>query len=115
MKKLNVVLLALLLSCGFLSLPARCAEGESSPAAATEAVSEGLTVKQLRGKLLYKRNQIRKLERTATSADASLQDKVLDLETQIQALYVAAEPKLGALYQAEKDLLNQIEEATPKK
>ena len=114
MKRLNVLLLALLLGCSLFALPASAAEGIAD-APKTEAVSEVPTVKQLRGKLLYKRNQIRKLEKAAVNSDASIQGKVHALEEQIEAIYVAADPKLEALYKAEKELLRQIEEATPKK
>ena len=114
MKRLNLLLLALLLGCSLFALPASAAEGVAD-APKTEAVSEVPTVKQLRGKLLYKRNQIRKLEKAAVNSDASIQGKVHALEEQIEAIYVAADPKLEALYKAEKELLRQIEEATPKK
>ncbi|MGN0866887.1 MAG: hypothetical protein ACI4SG_04335 [Oligosphaeraceae bacterium] len=96
-----------------LLLPAATPQEAESPK--TEAVQEAPTVKQLRGKLLYKRNQIRKLEKAACEADAALQGKVTELESQLQALYLAAEPRLQALYQEEKTLLTQIQEATPKK
>lgn len=117
MKKWQGMILAVALMCSFLTVPAIAADGAKADGKAevkTENV-EGLTVKQLRGKLLYKRNQIRKLERAAIASDDELGGKVADLEEQILALYVAAEPKLEALYAAEKSLLKQIEEATPKK
>ena len=53
MKRLNVLLLALLLGCSLFALPASAAEGVGvADAPKTEAVSEVPTVKQLRGKLL---------------------------------------------------------------
>ncbi|MCQ2403759.1 MAG: hypothetical protein MJ202_08555 [Lentisphaeria bacterium] len=115
MKKWNALFLAMLLACSFLAAPVRAADEAEDAKPKTEQVEEMLTVKQLRGKLLYKRNQIRKLERSAVAADGALQDKVVSLEGQIQALYVAAEPKLEALYAAEKDLLKRIDNAPDKK
>ena len=115
MKKWNALFLAMLLACSFLAAPVHAADEAEGAKPKTEQVEETLTVKQLRGKLLYKRNQIRKLERSAVAADGALQDKVVSLEGQIQALYVAAEPKLEALYAAEKDLLKRIDNAPDKK
>ncbi len=113
MKKWQGMLLAMVMMCSFLTAPAFAAETEK-PEAKSEYV-EVLTVKQLRGKLLYKRNQIRKYERAAIAEDDTLGYKIAELENKIQALYVAAEPKLEALYAAEKGLLKQIDEASQKK
>ena len=113
MKKWQGMLLAMVMMCSFLTAPAFAAETEK-PEAKSEYV-EVLTVKQLRGKLLYKRNQIRKYERAAVAEDDTLGYKIAELENKIQALYVAAEPKLEALYAAEKGLLKQIDDASAKK
>lgn len=103
----------MVLTCSFFSAPVFADEAAKAEEK-TEYV-EVLTVKQLRGKLLYKRNQIRKYERAAVAADDTLGYKIAELENKIQALYVAAEPKLEALYAAEKSLLKQIDDASPKK
>ena len=114
MKRLNAVLLAMLLSASGVVMGAGAAAG-STPSAATESVIPTKSaVKQLRGKLLYKRNQIRKLEGAACAADTELQSRVEALESERQGLYVAAEPKLGELYAAEKDLEAQIQTLTKK-
>ncbi len=117
MKRWNAFMLSLLLgSCFFCApLAVSAEESASSTEAKTVAVQDAPTVKQLRGKLLYKRNQIRKLERAACAADGDLQTKVASLESQIQELYKGAEPKLESLYQEEKALQLKIEEASPKK
>ena len=115
MKNRNVLFLFLLLSGALLCPLLSAATPQETESPKTETVQEAPTVKQLRGKLLYKRNQIRKLEKAACEADAALQGKVTELENQIQTLYQTAEPKLQALYQEEKALLTQIQEATPKK
>ncbi|MCQ2396372.1 MAG: hypothetical protein MJ106_01590 [Lentisphaeria bacterium] len=115
MKKWQGMLLAMVLMCSFFSGPIFAAETETAATAKKVEEVEVLTVKQLRGKLLYKRNQIRKYERAAIAADAELAGKIIELERSIQALYVAAEPKLDPLYAAEKSLLQQIEDASLKK
>jgi hypothetical protein len=71
-------------------------------------------VAQLRGKLLYKRSQMRKLERSAVGNDPALGEKVSRLEAEIEALYSAVEPKLTALYAEEKELNRQIESLSKK-
>lgn len=116
MRRWNAFVLSMLLCSCFFCAPMAVSAAESeSGEAKTEAVQDAPTVKQLRGKLLYKRNQIRKLERAACAADDELQTKVASLESQIQGLYSSAEPKLESLYQEEKALQHKIEEATPKK
>lgn len=71
-------------------------------------------VAQLRGKLLYKRSQTRKLERTALGSDAALGEKIRRLEAEIEALYCAAEPKLESLYAEQKQLQEQIDSMSKK-
>ena len=115
MKSWNALFLFLLLGGALLCAPLPAAAPAEAQPPKTEAVQEAPTVKQLRGKLLYKRNQIRKREKAACAADTALQGKVEELEKQIQSLYQAAEPKLNSLYQEEKSLLTQIEEASPRK
>ncbi|NMA43770.1 MAG: hypothetical protein GX946_10375 [Oligosphaeraceae bacterium] len=63
----------------------------------------------LRGKLLYKRNQARKLEREAAERDPALSEKVQRLEAEIKALYCAAEPKLSEIYAEQAKLSEEIE------
>ena len=62
-------------------------------------------VARLRGKLVYKKGQIRKLEKSACEANEELKKKVAALEEERRTSYVAAEPKLKTLY-AEQDALN---------
>lgn len=79
-------------------------------AQSAEQVRAGIA--RLRGKLLYKKSQIRKLEKSACTANASLQDKADSLEKERRASFTAAEPKLEALY-AEQDALDaQIKKLT---
>lgn len=104
-------LLAFALLCPGSALVA--AEQDKAPAAKAVSVEEGKPardpVAQLRGKLLYKRSQLRKLERAAASKDPILGEKIKRLEAEIEALYSSAEPKLAALYAEEKELNGQIE------
>ena len=62
-------------------------------------------VAKLRGKLVYKKGQIRKLERSACAVNAELKKKVEALETERRSCYIAVEPKLKTLY-AEQDALD---------
>lgn len=63
-------------------------------------------VARMRGRLLYKRGQIRKLEKAAAESNEALRNKVDELEKERRAQYVAAEPKLVELY-AEQDALEE--------
>lgn len=85
--------------------------GETTASVAEEEV---LTVKQLRGKLLYRKGQARKMEKAAEAKDPSLKEKVDSLNAQIRALYEAANPKLVEVYKIQDDLQKQID-AAPKK
>ncbi|MBR4125939.1 MAG: hypothetical protein IKR13_07025 [Victivallales bacterium] len=115
MKQIRVLLLAALLAFSGVSFAAESAEG-GAPSASPQVVTiQKDPVKQLRGKLLYKKNQIRKLERAALAADPTLEEKVNQLENQRQSLYVAVAPDLAELYAAEKDLQGQIDAAKPTK
>jgi len=87
---------------------AKPAPEKTEVAVATESKPIRDPVAQLRGKLLYKRNQTRKLERAAVSNDPALGEKIQRLEAEIEALYSAAEPKLTALYAEQKQLAEQI-------
>ncbi len=69
---------------------------------------------KLRGKLLYKRGQVRKLEKGAIAADAELAEKLNELEAKRRALLVAAEPRLGALYAEQDKLAEEVQAASGK-
>ncbi|MFA6930382.1 MAG: hypothetical protein WCT05_08645 [Lentisphaeria bacterium] len=71
-------------------------------------------VAQMRGKLLYKRSQAKKLERIAIQNDAVLGEKISNLEGEIAALYSAANPKLAEIYAEQKQLTLEIENLTRK-
>ena len=117
MKSWKAWLLALLVTAAGMGATRMVAAEKEVPAAPTApaAVDVRAQVKQLRGKLLYKRSQIRKLERAAEAADAKLKAQIAELEAKRQAAYVAAQPKLGGLYAEERELQKQIEALVPTK
>lgn len=82
-------------------------------------------ISKMRGKLLAKKNQIRKYETKAIDKDATLESKLQGLEEQRRKLFVEAEEKLLQLYLEQDEIATQIddlveertklEEAMPKK
>ena len=119
-------LVAALLLGALASLPTLTLAQESL---AAEAAAEGCAVQaktgedsrnkalekkqlaRLRGKLLYKKGQIRKLENSVTAASAELKGKVDELERQRRDLLQGAEPKLASLYEEHDQLSEQIRQA----
>ena len=96
--------------CLFSAPVAVRAEDAPAPAATEEAKPIKDQVARLRGKLLYKKNQSRRLETQAEKADPALKAKIDELNNQKENLYVAAEPKLAEIYQEQKELNRQIEQ-----
>ena len=85
----------------------------------TKVVAEGKDlekkeVARMRGKLLYKKGQIRKLEKTAMQSNPQLAKKIDDLERQKRDALIAAEPKLAPLYEEQDKLDEQIRQVTEK-
>lgn len=68
-------------------------------------------ISRMRGKLLYKKGQIRKLEHAVVEADATVAAKAADLERQRRELYMAKEAKLARLYEEQDALDAQIKAA----
>ncbi len=109
MKQMQRVLLAALVLPGVVAVSSVRAEDEAAvkaAAVAEAAPAEKNPVARLRGRLLYKKGQIRKLEKAAAEVNEALKNKVDDLEQERRAQYVAAEPKLVELY-AEQDALEE--------
>lgn len=79
-----------------------------STAAVRDKAQEKKQLARLRGKLLYKKGQIRKLESGVTENSDDLKNKVAELERQRRDLYLGAEPKLAALYEEHDQLNEQI-------
>ena len=110
MRRMQRVLLAALVLSGVTAVSSVQAEEavavEAAAAPAEAAPAEKNPVARLRGRLLYKKGQIRKLEKAAAEVNAALKTKAEDLEQERRAQYVAAEPKLVELY-AEQDALEE--------
>ena len=96
-----------------LSEPASegCAVQVKTAEAGRDKAVEKKQLARLRGKLLYKKGQIRKLENGVTGASAELKGKVDELERQRRALLQGAEPKLASLYEEHDQLSEQIRQA----
>ena len=113
-------MLAMLLSCGGWRAMAQEAEkpaaqeGKAVVKVDEEAKKEKAPVAKLRGKLLYKKSQIRKLEKAAATADAVLAEKLQELENQRRALLSSAEPRLAALYAEHDSMEDEIQKMTDK-
>jgi len=80
-----------------------------------EAKKEKSPIARLRGKLLYKKSQIKKLEKAAAAADAALAAKLQELENQRRALLSSAEPRLSELYAEQDGMEDEIQKMTEKK
>ena len=74
----------------------------------TEPVIDKTQVSRMRGKLLYKKGQIKKLEKAVTETNADASAKSANLERQRRELFIAAEPKLAQLYEEQDALEEQI-------
>jgi len=108
---LRALFLTAAVSLCLFGLPAVTQAEDSDPAtAAVEATSVKDQVARLRGKLLYKKNQARRLETQAEKTDSTLKAKIGELNNQKENLYVAVEPKLAEIYQEQKELTRQIEQ-----
>ncbi len=96
-----------------LSEPASegCAVQVKTDEASRNKALEKKQLARLRGKLLYKKGQIRKLENGVTAASAELRGRVDELERQRRDLFQGAEPKLASLYEEHDQLSEQIRQA----
>lgn len=107
---LRALFLTAAASLCLFGLPAVTQAEDATPTAAVEATSVKDQVARLRGKLLYKKNQARRLETQAEKTDSTLKAKIDELNNQKENLYVAVEPKLAEIYQEQKELTRQIEQ-----
>ena len=73
-----------------------------------------VAIGKLRGKLLYKKNQIHKLEKSACESNPELKARMDAMETEKRNQYIAVEPKLEELYKAKDELEKEIKEMTDK-
>ena len=84
-------------------------EGQKVEKTGKASDEKRVQIAKLRGKLLYKRSQIRKLEKEASSKDTALADKIATLEQQRRDQFEAAQPKLKDLYAEEAALELEID------
>ena len=118
LKQLGCAGLAALLMSVSLPSWAQTAGGATPGGAGGAAVvtkAEKNPVAKLRGKLLYKKNQIRKLERSATGSNEALRVRAGELEKERRGQYVAVEPKLAELYSEQDALAAEIDRLAPPK
>ena len=95
-----------LLGLSLLAVLAASGIALAKPATLDDAAMDArVQVAKLRGKLVYKKGQIRKLERAACESNGDLKRKVEELEREKRNNYIAVEPKLKTLY-AEQDALD---------
>ena len=71
-------------------------------------------IAKLRGRLLYKKSQIRKLEKSACENNPALKSKMEELEKEKRQSYIAVESKLESLYSEQDVLETEIQKLTGK-
>ncbi|MBR4222714.1 MAG: hypothetical protein IKR81_16265 [Victivallales bacterium] len=71
-------------------------------------------IAKLRGRLLYKKSQIRKLEKSACESNPALKTKMEEMEKEKRQSYIAVESKLESLYSEQDVLENEIQKLTGK-
>ena len=108
-RMLTIGLLCALCFCA----PVRCEDTSATIVKDAEALK--VQIAKMRGRLLYKKGQIRKLEKEACETNVQLKEKTDELEKERRVQFIAANPKLEALY-AEQDALEQeIQKMTSEK
>ena len=96
-KMLTIGLLCALCFCA----PVRC---DDASTVVKDAETLKVQIAKMRGRLLYKKGQIRKLEKEACETNVQLKEKTDELEKERRVQFIAANPKLESLY-AEQDAL----------
>ena len=84
--------------------PIVAAEKQETPQKSTKEIKN-----QLRGKLLYRKNQARKLEKAAEENSPELRKEIRELNRKIREAYIKAEPKLEAIYKLQDELQAQLD------
>ena len=105
------IMLALALSFGASK---SFSQNKEATADALKAASETAKVQiaKLRGRLLYKKSQIRKLEKGACESNPELKMKMEAMEKEKRQSYIAVESKLEALYSEQDILESEIQKLT---
>jgi len=106
----GALLLALLSSMASVTAQEKSPEVQAKEDKLLRQMSGGDEVRvqlaKMRGRLLVKKNQVRKLEKEACAAKPELKVKVSELDKERRTLFVAADPKLEGVY-AEVDTLER--------
>ena len=80
----------------------------------TAAETAKVQIAKLRGRLLYKKSQIRKLEKNACENNPDLKTKMEEMEKEKRQSYIAVESKLESLYSEQDVLETEIQKLTGK-
>ena len=110
----------LLVACAVLAMgmPVRAeeAQGNGGEVKTAQEVKTDLKtqIRKLRGKVLYKKNQISRLEKQAKAADPAVKAKADQLEAQRRELFFGANPNLKPLYAEMEAFQAEIEKLVQK-
>ena len=107
-KMLTVGLLCALCFCA----PVRC---DDATTIVKDAEALKVQIAKMRGRLLYKKGQIRKLEKEACEKNVQLKEKTDELEKERRIQFIAANPKLEGLYTEQDALEAEIQKMNSEK
>jgi len=73
-----------------------------------ENVNNKHVIAKLRGRLLYRKNLARKMERSVEAMNPEVKEKITNLRKEIADLYISKNPKIEQNYVEQEDLNAQI-------
>ncbi|MFA6816884.1 MAG: hypothetical protein WCS73_11385 [Lentisphaeria bacterium] len=73
-----------------------------------EEVNNKHIIAKLRGRLLYQKNQARKMERSVEAMNPEIKEKITNLRKEIADLYISKNPKIEQNYTEQKELNARI-------
>ena len=112
-KTMTSMMVALTLAAGIGSAFSQSKDvAEDAVKAAAETAK--VQIAKLRGRLLYKKSQIRKLEKSACENNPALKTKMEKMEKEKRQSYIAVESKLEPLYSEQDVLESEIQKLTGK-
>ena len=112
-KTMTSMMVALTLAAGIGSAFSQSKDvAEDAVKAAAETAK--VQIAKLRGRLLYKKSQIRKLEKSACENNPALKTKMEEMEKEKRQSYIAVESKLEPLYSEQDVLESEIQKLTGK-
>ena len=107
-----------MLTIGMLCALCLCAPAradEAQPAAPKDGEALKVQIAKMRGRLLYKKGQIRKMEKEACEGNVQLKEKIDAIEKERRTQFIAANPKLESLYEEQDALENEIQKLNNEK